>query len=358
MSSAGISFETFRLEPAQFEQLSGFEQEEHLEAWRIFRRSCVHIVAAAADLRAVRPTSPELIELCRQVVTKPEIASAQEARSAWIASFDPYRIVPNSDSPDGFLTGYYEPIVEGSRVQTAEFTEPILGRPDDLVSSIATEGALEPYQDRAAIDGGAIADRCRPVVWLRDAIEVFMMQVQGSGRITLPDGSMLRLVYAGRNGRPYTSIGRILIESGEIAPDVMSIDVLKDWVRRNGQNAGQPGRELLHRNRSYVFFEIAEGIGPAEGPIGGQGLPLTPLRSLAVDRSLWSYGLPFWIDAAIPSRAPFHQMMIAQDTGSAIVGPARFDIFFGSGEPAGLAASLVRHACAAWVLLPKPGART
>src|SRR5262249_39588130 len=135
--------------------------------------------------------------------------------------------------------------------------------------------------------------------WLRDGIEVFMVQVQGSARVRLDDGAELRLVYAGRNGRPYTSIGRILLAEGHMAEADMSLEGLKAWVRCAGQGAGEPGRHLMQRNESYVFFRSEATQGEA-GPIGGQGLPLTPLRSIAVDRSVWHYGLPFWIDAELP----------------------------------------------------------
>ena len=170
---------------------------------------------------------------------------------------------------------------------------------------------------------------------------------------------MLRLTYAGRNGHPYTSIGRLLAERGEVAPGAMSLDWLKGWLRAHGQNPGEAGRALMARNASYIFFSAGPLTGQ-DGPTGGAGVPLTTLRSIAVDRSRWSYGLPFWIDAVLPWRGTnpsrLRRLMIAQDTGSAIVGPARADLFFGSGPEAGHRAGDIRHRGRFVVLQPKlPG---
>lgn len=233
--------------------------------------------------------------------------------------------------------------------RTRNFTAPVRGRPDNL-------NAPAPYPDRAAIEAGAIERRTAAIVWLRDRVEVFLAQVQGSARVRLADGSLLRLAYAGRNGRAYTSIGRILIDSGEIAEADMSLATLKQWIRAHGQKPGDAGALLMHHNKSYVFFSLHEEYEPTRGPIGGQGISLTALRSIAVDRAIWSYGLPFWIAADLPWRgsspSPFRRLMIAQDTGSAITGPARADIFFGSGDDAGARAGDIRHAGDVVVLLP------
>ncbi len=187
-----------------------------------------------------------------------------------------------------------------------------------------------------------------------------MIQVQGSARVRLPDGRLVRLVYNGRNGKPYTSIGRALIEKGEIPENEMSLGRLKAFLREAGLQPGERGRAWLQLNRSFVFFRLDDTLDPALGPIGGAGAPLTPLGSLAVDRALWSYGLPFAVAAELPWRGaclePFRKVMIAQDTGSAIVGPARFDLFFGSGEAAGERAGAIRHRGEAMVLWPREAA--
>ena len=203
-----------------------------------------------------------------------------------------------------------------------------------------------------------IAPRSRPsgaapIVWVRDAAEAFLIQVQGSAQVELADGRRARLAYDGRNGLPYTSIGKILIETGEIAEGDMSLKSLKAWLREDRER----GLAMMRRNRSFVFFRLVDDFDPDLGPIAGAGVALTPLRSIAIDRSLWAYGLPFWIDAQLPwideTPRPFRRLMIAQDTGSAIVGPARADLFFGSGDKAGERAGAIRHNAGFAVLLPR-----
>jgi membrane-bound lytic murein transglycosylase A len=295
--------------------------------------------------------------------------SSEAARAFFTAHFRPHRIVAGR----AFFTGYFEPVVDGSLTRSAEFSAPILSRPIDLVTLAADaplpgpegplqaalrapDGSLLPCPDRAAIEAGVLAGRAEPILWLRDSVEVFIIQVQGSARVRLHDGRMLRLSYAGRNGWPYTSIGRILVEEAHIPAAEMSLARLKEWIRENGQEVGQAARALMQRNRSYVFFQAEEMTGDVPGPIGAQGVSLTPWRSLAVDRALWSYGLPFWIDAELPwhepTPTPFRRLVIAQDTGSAIVGPKRADIYVGSGDEAGRIAGGFRHQGEMVVLLP------
>ena len=251
-------------------------------------------------------------------------------------------------------------------VETEEFRWPILGRPADLVSLPADaapvgfpkgisgarrlpDGSLVTYADRTQIE----TERLDPIVWVRDAIEAFLIQVQGSAQAEFPDRRRARLAYDGRNGLPYTSIGRILIESGEIAESAMSLSSLKTWLRADPER----GLALMRRNRSFVFFKLVDEFDPLLGPVAGAGVALTPLRSIAVDRTIWAYGLPFWIDAELPwadaAPRPFRRLMIAQDTGSAIVGPARADLFFGSGDAAGARAGAIRHKGEVVVLMPR-----
>lgn len=212
---------------------------------------------------------------------------------------------------------------------------------------------FEPYPDRAAIWAGELGDRARPIAWLRDKTELFIIQVQGSARLNFSDGASARLTYAGRNGHPYTSIGRILVENGSIPLAEMSLERLMGWLRTDPAR----GRALMERNRSYVFFALEPMADPKRGPIGGAGVPLTAGRSLAIDRAIWPYGLPVWISVSplMPEgpRASLDRLMIAQDTGSAIVGPARGDFFMGSGPEAGTRAGLVRDSMRFIVLLPR-----
>ncbi len=357
-----------RLRPVRIDDLVGFDSDDCLAAFAAFAQSARALCQGDAPSRPARDSSPRLLATAREALAA-EVHHADDARRFFAARFRAFRVDPEEPDATGFLTGYYEPLVEGSTTRTAAFAAPILARPRDLVTFALGaapdgidpaltgaqrlgDGTLRPYPDRAAIEaaGG------EAILWLADAVEVFLAQVQGSARVRLPDGREVRLAYDGRNGQPYTSIGRLLIEAGEIDEREMSLARLKAWLREHGLERGERGRALMQRNHSYVFFKIEEGFDPAEGPIGGAGVALTPLRSIAVDRSIWAYGTPFWIEAELPWEgevaSPFRRLMIAQDTGSAIVGAARADIFFGGGDAAGARAGAIRHRGAFTALLP------
>ncbi len=358
------------LQPAGFDDLAGFASDGLAAAFACFRLSAEAIVSGVPALRPALPAFPGLHRTADAALACPPAVTDAEARKFFERHFEPAWVVPRAG--DAFYTGYYEPVVDGAATPGPAFTAPLLARPADLRTFAAdesrptwaanlwsarvTEGdGLEPCPDRAAIEA-AIPGEYRAVVWLRDWVEAFLIHVQGSARVRLEDGRLLRLTYAGRNGHPYTSIGRLLVERGDIPPGSMSLDRLKEWLREQGQRPGDPGRALMDRNASFIFFEAEPAIGD-EGPTGGASVPLTALRSIAVDRSVWCYGLPFWVEAAIPWQGrepmPFHRLMVAQDTGSAIVGPARVDLFFGSGPEAGRRAGDVRHPGRLAVLRPR-----
>ena len=336
------------LRPLVFDALPAFAQDDHLAAFQTFLKSAQFIAASDRELRLALPTPLALKRACEKALAV-TVTTKNEARRFFESTFTLHKFEDKNSQQRPFFTGYYEPVVQGSLTRTNEFTEPVLARPADLET-------LQPYPTRAEIDAAGVM-RFTPLLWLRDAIEVFMIQVQGSAAVDLPDGQRVRLTYAGRNGAPYTSIGRILIEQGEIAPADMSLARLKQWVRDKGQKMGEPGRALLHRNHSYVFFTLDQSADRALGPIGGGGVPLTPLRSVAMDRTLWPYGLPVFVDGEIPDAQgalqKFSRLMIGQDTGSAILGPARLDLFIGSGDEAGAQAGNIRHASPLYILLPK-----
>lgn len=380
LPSATLSRSGIDLQPVRFADLPGFDADDHLAAWATFIVSARALVAGLASTRLALPASTAFVRLCAQAIEMAVPASPTAARRLFEAHFAAFRICPMTGMQPcstGFVTGYYEPELCGNLQRSQAFQAPILARPDDLVTFPAggTPAALAPhlsagrrggrgqwlsYPDRATIESHAAMPPWRPIVWLRDAVEVFLVQVQGSARVNLPDGSTVRLAYAGRNGLPYTSIGRILIDEGHMAQADMSLANLKAWIRAAGQGHGEAGRVLMQRNQSYVFFKIDGRLPPQSGPVGAAGVSLTALRSIAVDRSLWHYGLPFWLDADLPWRngqtAKFQRMMIAQDTGSAIIGPARADIYCGSGNPAGILAGNIRHQARVHVLLPKEDA--
>ncbi|MBM6593908.1 murein transglycosylase A [Microvirga pudoricolor] len=353
------------LKPLAFSDLAGWAEDDHAAAFRAFRRSCGPILDKQAELRPAQIAGAGLREVC-QAASALTVRSKAEARRFFETHFRPHEIVLKTGR--GFLTGYYEPEFRGSRTRTETFTVPLLDRPDDLVTipqgeslpgiepglqaARRTATGYEPYPDRAAIEGGALGQRAKPVVWLKEPGEAFILHVQGSARIRLTDGSVMRVAYAGRNGRPYTSIGRVLVERGIMDLESMTLEKLMGWLKDNPAEA----RELMHRNRSYIFFREARELAPDEGPVGGAGHPLVPGRSLAVDRNLWPYGLPFWLEGRLPvtleKADPLNRLMIAQDTGSAILGPARGDFFVGSGPEAGTRAGLMRHTTRFVVLLP------
>jgi membrane-bound lytic murein transglycosylase A len=366
-----------KLDPVPFSRLDGWETDDHTAALYVFAASCKAIAGNQQTLRAGLPPPQKFFDLCRRVNKQSAPPDANSARMFFEKNFQPYRIgSKNSLTHDGegFLTGYYEPEVPGSLVRTKKFTEPLLALPDDhvltdnftsLPDSLRdlttarrdTAGVLRPYPDRAAIQAGALADAARPIVWLRDGIEAFMIHVQGSARIRLPGGKAVRVKYAGRNGHPYTSIGKELVRRYKFQPAKVNLAFLKNWVRAAGQNGSEPGRWLMNQNKSFIFFSIDNNLPENVGPIGAAGISLTAMRSIAVDRNIWPYGLPFWIASDLPWQTPkstkFRRLMIGQDTGTAIKGPARGDIFFGSGVRAGMLAGSIRHPGQFFVLLPQ-----
>lgn len=356
-----------RLEPLSFKDLDGWEADDHAVAFQAFLRSCRALEASAAALRPAQVPQGDLLAVCREALKMPDAGKA-EAKRFFETHFRPHAVVPHTGQ--GFLTGYYEPEFQGRRTPDATYRVPLLGRPDDLVTiaqgetlpglepglqaARRTGAGYGPYPDRAAIEDGALGDLAKPVVYLLEPGEAFIIHVQGSARIRLSDGSVMRVAYAGRNGRPYTSIGRMLVQQGEMDLESMTLEKLMGWLKSHPG----PAKALMRQNQSYIFFREAAELAPEDGPIGGAGHPLVPGRSLAVDRSLWAYGLPVWLDGQLPltleTAEPLQRLMIAQDTGSAIVGPARGDFFFGSGEEAGRRAGLLRHPVRFVVLQPKP----
>lgn len=353
--------------PMAFADLDGWTADGTGEAWRVLHRHCRHLLGRNAPLRPGAPAPPAVLSACSAVLSEPETLDDTAARALLERLFRPLEIVPPSGR--GFLTGYYEPEVAGSLAAAPGFAAPLLSRPDDLVSQTPgetppgwpeglvaarrTPDGLAPYPTRAEIETAPPGTFGTPLVWLADAVEVFMMQVQGSGRVRLPDGSVMRIAYAGRNGHPYSSVGRLIVQSGLATPEQMTLEPLKAFLRADAAR----GRELMHQNRSYVFFRHASELPADRGPIGGAGIPLTPWRSIAVDRAIWPYGLPVWIETALPladgAAEPFRRLTVAEDTGSAIIGPARADLFHGAGGEAGRRAGALRHPMRFVVLWPR-----
>jgi membrane-bound lytic murein transglycosylase A len=363
-----IKFPDSQIEPLAWSDLDGWPQDNHALAYKTFRSGCRSVVGHSRSNNDDRPVLPALAEICRHALARPGLDEAA-ARSFFEDNFRPLRINKLGDNA-GFITGYYEPIVEGSRFPTREFTVPVYRRPRDLVPPAGTakgqgfpntgksmrrlpDGSLVPYYDRGDIENGVLDGRYLVICYLKDPIDLFFIQIQGSGRIRLEDGTMLRVNYDSHNGYPYTAIGRILAERGEVPRDQMSMDRIRQWMA----TAPDGGKELRSNNRSYVFFRVV-GLSDDREASGAQGVPLTPGRSIAVDKALHVYGSPFFIEAQLPIDTPrsdtrFRRTMIAQDTGSAIVGPARADIYYGAGPEAGRIAGRFRNQGQFTLLLPR-----
>jgi membrane-bound lytic murein transglycosylase A len=339
-------------------ELTGWADDDHAAAFDTFLASCRALTARKKVPSAeTRPIDGPLTKICRDALILGP-GSAAEAREFFESRFRAVRITRQGE-PEGFLTGYYEPIVAGSRVPTREFTVPIYRRPPDLVSSMRRHGAgfpnkggalrrvsrrkFVPYYDRAEIEKGALDGKGLEICWLKDPVDAFFIQIQGSARVRLEDGATIRINYAAHNGHPYTAIGGHLVQRGLVPREEMSMDRIRQWMALNPDGA----KELRHQNKSFVFFRVAE-LADHEEAVGAQGVPLTAWRSIAVDRKLHTYGTPFWIDAELPlvaesTKDRFRRLMIAQDTGSAIVGPARADIYFGAGEDMGRVSGRIKH---------------
>ncbi|WP_245294025.1 murein transglycosylase A [Methylobrevis pamukkalensis] len=294
------------------------------------------------------------------------------ARRFFETWFSPIAIRPTSGG--GFVTGYYEPEVDGSRRRSARFPVPLYRKPEGLVEipegaprgtvpadvtwGLATPDGFAEAPDRRAVQDGALEGLGLELVYVASLVEAFFIHVQGSARIRLEEGGSMRVGFAGKTGHPYFPVGRVLIEQGHHAPGEVTADVLRTWLEAHP--AETPA--VLARNRSFIFFAEVEASDPSRGPVAAAGVQLTPGRSLAVDRTLMTFHMPVWIDLdveldgiAVPGGV--RRLMIAQDTGSAIVGPARGDIFFGSGETAWRQAAPVRHPAAFTVLAPRRAPR-
>jgi membrane-bound lytic murein transglycosylase A len=304
-----------------FEELDGWHEDNHAEALAVFLKTCKQIDA------------PDFRTLCKLAADTPQ--DDVSARSFFELFFKPVI----RGEPPALFTGYYEPELDGSPVRTARFAYPIYKKPPELI-----EGSL--WHPREVIDGGLLSGRGLEIAWLDDPIDVYFLQIQGSGRIRMPDGHILRVGYAAKNGQPYRSIGQELVKRGLFTLDQVSAQVIREWVRNNPV----AGPELLKFNPSYVFFRKIADLKSDQGPIGAMGRPITPLRSVAIDPLFTPLGAPVWIEK--DGRNPMRRLMVAQDTGGAIKGTQRADIFFGTGYDAGDAAGDVKDGGRMIVLLP------
>jgi membrane-bound lytic murein transglycosylase A len=356
-----------QIEPVPWSALDGWATDDQAGAYAAFKTSCAAILRADRKRRQARAMLDGLYHACAHA--RSGSLDAAGARKFFETNFRPVRIAALGEN-QGFLTGYYEGVFAGSRVRTDEFTVPIYRAPVNLVlagasrvanfpSSGAKVGRLVgkrrivPFYDRAAIEEGALAGRGLEICWVKDPVDAFFAQIQGSARVRLTTGELLRINYDAHNGHPYFPVGRDLIDRGIIPKEEMSMDRIRAWMTANPEEA----TALRRKNRSFVFFRET-GLGEHDEPIGAQGVPLTTGRSIAVDKNIHVYGTPFWIEAELPidSEKPetrFRRLMVAQDTGSAIIGPARADIYFGAGEDVGSIAGRIKQNGRFVMLVPR-----
>ena len=356
-----------QLEPINWTELAGWLRDDHLAAFAAYQASCqaLHKIRHSGDDGAV-PSA--LRAICRKAIGM-HAQDSETARTFFEENFQPVRIARLGES-EGLLTGYFEPIVQGSRFPNPEFHVPVYRRPRDLVvagrkpgsDAFPNKGArigrrngkgqLVPYYDRAAIEAGVLDGQQLEICWLKDPFDLLAIQIEGSGRVILEDGTPLRINYDSHNGYSFTSLSRALIEHHRIPREEMSPQRIREWMTAHPDEAAKERAA----NRSYVFFRVT-GLSNDVEPVGAQGVPLTPGRSIAVDR-LHDYGTPFFIEAnlaieSVKSDSPFQRLMIAQDTGSAIVGPARADLYWGAGEDAARIANRIRNPSRFVMLLPR-----
>ncbi len=351
--------------PVVFAALPGWILDDQGPALAAFRRSCVKLqrlgpndAAGSADI-VLKGVDWKPVCAAAGGVAAGDKAAARAFFETW---FTPYAVT-NDGSDQGLFTGYFEAELRGSRTRQGRFTVPIYAPPKDLVTVAlgrfdpALKGrriqgkvrgqSLVPYDARADIDRGALAGRGRPLLWVDDPADAFFLHVQGSGRVVMSDGSVTRLGFAAHNGRGYISIGRVLIDRGELPKDGVTMQSIRAWMANNPAKAAA----LMGENPRYIFFQFITGAGP----LGAAGVALTAGRSLAVDRSQVPLGLPVWLDTSDPiaSARPLRRLMVAQDTGGAIKGVIRGDVFWGAGERAAQRAGRMQEKGRWFLLLPK-----
>ena len=310
-----------------FYETPGWRADDHLAAFSVFRRFC-----------ETGPVAPALGAVCDEALGS-LIETPFAARRFFEQRFEP-RTLPET----GLLTAYYEPEVEASRTQSAAFPAPLYRLPP----------GGPPYPDRPAVMAGALAGRELELVFLKDPVDAFFIHVQGSARLRLEDGTVMRVGFAGKSGHPYTSIGRVLVERGALTLEEATMTGIRAWLAANPDERDA----VLAENRSFIFFREIEGLDAGLGPIGAAGRPLTPGRSIAVDPEVVGYGFPVFLETggAFPgSQTALQRLTLAEDTGSAIRGPARADLFLGSGAAAGGLAGDVRLPLRMTVLYPRAG---
>jgi len=347
------------LQPTSIAGLPGWREDRTAEALPAFVKSCAAVMKLGAEASLGSGGMAGDWRAGCAAATALGAASDRQARQFFETFFDAY-VAGNNGATEGLFTGYFEPEIAGARTQGGGYETPLLRRPPDLVAAdlgrfgsagrgAFTVGRIEdghvvPYATRAEIEGGALDRFHLALLWVRDPIDAFILQIQGSGRVRLRDGSLVRVGYDGTNGWPYVAIGRLLVARGALATEAVSLPAIRAWLAAHPSEA----KALMDENPSYVFLREVAG----DGPIGTAGVVLTPGRSLAVDPAFVPLNAPVWLDAA-QGDMRLRRLMVAQDTGSAIRGPVRGDMFWGFGPEAERRAGNMRALGLYVILLPK-----
>ncbi len=343
------------LAPVAFADVPGWSEDNPAEALPALKASCMRLAALAPESPigpgAIAGRGRDWAAACREVAAMP--ADSTTARAFFEGYFRAYRLADAATGNAAFLTGYYQPEVAGARTQHPGFAVPLYRAPADLVDAPVgdatagrlVEGKLQPYYSRAEIDSGALAGRGLELVWLADPIDAFFVSVQGSALVGLAEGGVMAIGVAGTNGRPYVAIGRGLVADGQIPADKISLQAIRAWLGAHPDQA----KSVMESNPRYVFFrEIAAG-----GPIGSAGVPLTAGRSLAIDPAFLPLGAPIYVDSRDAQGKPLRRLTVAQDSGGAIKGPLRADLFWGAGDGAEAEAGAMQSPGRLYLLLPQ-----
>ncbi len=340
LAACAVQPERLQWQPVAYEQIPGWAHDRHAEALAAFRRSCAS--PKPTDSAIATLMDPGVLAATCREAAQWRSPSHNRARRFFERHFTPYRLHTNTRH-SGLFTGYYIPVLNGSLTPDARFAYPAYAVPADL-------RAPAPYATRAQIEAGALAGRGEELVWLEDPVMLFFLHIQGSGRVRLPDGRLLELRYAGKNHRPYVAIGNVLVERGAIPREKLSLQTIRRWLYEHPRQA----RDVMQANPSYIFFALNR---VQSMPPGAQGVALTPERSLAIDPKQLPYGLPVFVNTFTSPNPDqlqyFRRLMITQDTGGAIRGPLRGDIFFGQGEAAEARAGRQKYRGEWIILIPK-----
>lgn len=352
-----------------FGDLKGWLQDDHDAALQCFLQSAHRMVEKQYKQKLLNYPVDHLVPIAKQALDCSDSGKQNHknyARKFFENNFLPCRL--SNQAKTGLLTGYYEPVVRASRTRTSSYKYPILRRPDDLVDLRKTnhpthisdeisfarlvDGYFVECPDRQAIDNGALGALNLEIFWLDNPIDVFFIHIQGSAKLQMNDDSFARISFDGKSGHPYTPIGKTLVQSGQMKLEDVNGQSIRDWLKAHPDHA----HSVMATNRSYIFFKEISNLDPQIGPLAAADVPLSAGRSLAIDRNLHSFGMPVWLatQSPLPGESQnLHRLMIAQDTGSAIIGPCRGDYFVGSGAHAEQIANMINQPADFTFLLPK-----